>query len=474
MAKISIRTGVEIDGFLVGNTIHTGGMARLWEVMRANEEMPMLMKVPILREGEDPAAIVSFEMEQMIMPRLQGPHVPRFVANGQFNIQPYIVMERIPGPTLLPQLENLPLPVDEVAKLGMRIAVALDSLHRQQVVHLDLKPSNIMFRPSGEVVLIDYGLSHHRELPDLMAEEFRLPYGTAPYMAPEQVLGVRNDARSDIFALGVLMYFFTCDLRPFGDPQKLKGLKQRLWRDPVPLLKLKPDTPPWFQEIVLRCLEVNAARRPQTASHLAFDLINPAQVELTERSRKVKQDSFFNVLKRKSEPESAMIDHPAGALAGSASVPIIMVAVDLNDGEEGLAKPLRHTVQQILARMPNARLACVNVLKLARIALDSSLDAEGNNKHLNYLVKLKNWVHPLDLGHGRTTFHVLEAIDPAEAILEFARMNNVDQIIMGARANSTMRKILGSVSGRVAAEAPCTVTVVRNRGPSGNNHEHTN
>ena len=167
-------------GFWLEMLIHTGGMARLWEVTRANDDTPMLMKVPILREGEDPAVIVSFEMEQMIMPRLQGPHVPRFIANGEFNVQPYIVMERIPGPTLLPQLENLPLPVDEVAKLGRQIAVALDSLHRQHVVHLDLKPSNIMFRPSGEAVLIDYGLSHHRELPDLMAEEFRLPYGTAP------------------------------------------------------------------------------------------------------------------------------------------------------------------------------------------------------------------------------------------------------------------------------------------------------
>lgn len=463
MGKVDIRTGVEIDGFLVGNLIHKGGMARLWEVTRVNDGTPMLMKVPILREGEDPAVIVSFEMEQMIMPRLQGPHVPRFIANGEFNIQPYIVMERIPGPTLLPQLENLPFPADKVAKLGIQIAAALDSLHRQHVVHLDLKPSNIMFRPSGEAVLIDYGLSHHRELPDLMAEEFRLPYGTAPYMAPEQVLGVRNDSRSDIFALGVLMYFFASDLRPFGDPQKLKGLKQRLWRDPVPLLKLKPETPPWFQEIVLRCLEVNAARRPQTASHLAFDLNNPAQVELTQRSRKIKQDSFFTVLKRKSEPESSLIDRPATAIAGSAGVPIIMVAIDFSDGEEDLAKPLRHTVQQILTRMPNARLACVNVLKLARITLDSSLDAKGNNKHLNYLVKLKNWVCPLGLGEGKATFHVLEAIDPAEAILEFSRVNKVDQIIMGARANSAMRKILGSVSGRVAAEAPCTVTVVRNR-----------
>ena len=472
MAKTRIEPGIVIDGFLVGKIIHKGGMARLWEVTRANEDMPMLMKVPILREGEDPAAIVSFEMEQMIMPRLQGPHVPRFVANGDSHVQPYIVMERIPGPTLLPKLENLPLAIEDVAMLGARIAVALDSLHRQQVVHLDLKPSNIMFRPSGEVVLIDFGLSRHRELPDLMAEEFRLPYGTAPYMAPEQVLGVRNDPRSDLFALGVLMYFFASGIRPFGDPQRLKGLKRRLWRDPVPLLKLRPDTPLWFQEIVLRCLEVNAARRPQTASHLAFDLKNPAQVELTARSRKIKQDSFFAVLKRKSEAESATIERSPKAPMGSASVLIVMVAIDLSNVQEDLAKPLRQTIAQILGRTPITRLACVNVLKLARITLDSSLDAEGNNKHLNYLVKLKDWLHPLGLGDGKATFHVLEAIDPAEAILEFARVNNVDQIIMGARTNSTMRKILGSVSGRVAAEAPCTVTVVRDRGISGATHDH--
>ena len=463
MARVKIETGVVIDGFQVGNIIHRGGMANLWDVSRAKDDLPMLMKVPILREGEDPAAIVSFEMEQMIMPRLRGPHVPRFVANGDFNLQPYIVMERIAGKTLLPQLENLPLPFEEIARLGAQIATALEGLHQQKVVHLDLKPSNIMFRPSGEAVLIDFGLSRHRELPDLMAEEFRLPYGTAPYMAPEQVLGIRNDPRSDIFALGVLMYFFATDVRPFGDPQKLKGLKQRLWRDPVPLLRLRPDTPPWFQEIVLRCLEVNAAWRPQTASHLAFDLKNPAQVELTERSRKRKQDSFFAVLKRKSEPESALIERPAEALMASAATPIIMVAIDLGSGQEDLAIPLRNTVQQILARMPEARLACVNVLKLARIALDSSLDAEGNNKHLSGLVKLKDWLQPLGVKQGRATFHVLEAVDPAEAILEFARVNNVDQIIMGARANSTLRKILGSVSGRVAAEAPCTVTVVRSR-----------
>ncbi|MGO9702521.1 MAG: serine/threonine protein kinase, partial [Xanthobacteraceae bacterium] len=149
MVKPTLEPGVLLDGFRLEEILHRGGMATLWRVSRADEPMPMLMKVPIITEGEDPAAIVSFEMEQMILPRVSGIHVPKFVAAGDFGVQPYIVMERIPGKTLLPRLPELPLPYDEVAETGLKIAGALDDLHRQHVVHLDVKPSNIMFRPTG-------------------------------------------------------------------------------------------------------------------------------------------------------------------------------------------------------------------------------------------------------------------------------------------------------------------------------------
>src|SRR3954454_7248011 len=216
MADDSVQPGAVIDGFKVEECVHRGGMATLWSATRRDIGGPLLMKIPRVSEGEDPAAIVSFEMEQMIVPRLSGPHVPACFGTGDFSRQPYVVIERIPGKTLYSRLGELPLRLEEAAAIAAKIATALADLHRQNVIHHDIKPSSIMFRPTGEAVLIDFGLSHHNQLPDLLQEEFRLPYGTAPYMAPERLLGVRDDPRSDLFSLGVLLYFFTPGVRPFG------------------------------------------------------------------------------------------------------------------------------------------------------------------------------------------------------------------------------------------------------------------
>jgi len=133
MNRPRIEPGVNLEGFLIAERIHRGGMASLWAASHPDFDFPLLLKAPVLAEGTDPAAIVSFEMEQMILPRLSGPHVPRFLAQGEFEGHPYLVMERIPGPSLLPTLERLPLPWAEVAKLGSRIALALEDLHRQHV-----------------------------------------------------------------------------------------------------------------------------------------------------------------------------------------------------------------------------------------------------------------------------------------------------------------------------------------------------
>lgn len=283
--------GLVIDGFRLEEKLHKGGMAALWRVVRIEScgptsHMPLLMKIPLLGDNNDPTAIVGFEVEQMIQPKLSGIHVPQFVASGDFTGQPYIVMEQILGDSLRVRFDDSPLAPEEVARIGAKVASALHALHRQHVIHLDLKPSNIMFRPGGEAVLIDFGLSRHDQLPDLLAEEFRLPMGTAPYISPEQVLYIRNDPRSDLFALGALMYHLSTGQRALGNPGSVRGLRRRLYRDPVPPRALNAQIAPWLQEIILRCLEVDPAKRYASAAQLAFDLQHPGQVLLTARAEK--------------------------------------------------------------------------------------------------------------------------------------------------------------------------------------------
>jgi len=471
MSPHSLQAGMEFDGYRLEEKLHTGGMAALWRVTDLRQRHvgkpglengvpPLIMKVPLLYSSDDPTAIVAFEVEQMIMPKLKGVHVPRFFGSGDFDAQPYIVMEQIAGESLRSRFEQAPLPISEVVTIGIKVANALQDLHRQNVIHLDIKPSNIMFR-DGVAVLIDFGLSRHDRLPDLLDEEFRLPMGTGPYISPEQVLGVRNEPRSDLFSLGVLLYHLATGERPFGHPTSVSGLKKRLYRDPIPPRSHRADIPTWLQEIILRCLEVEPAARFDTASQLAFLLQYPEQLTLTGRAEKAQQDGYLSVIKRrlKASGIEPVLQHSISEHLAKA--PIIVAALDLTRGSEALAENLRNITRRMLQTEPGARLACLTIRKTSRIGMDDSLIKQGENIHVKQLVDLKHWARPLNISADKITFHVIEAPDPAGAIIEYAHNNDVDHIIIGSRGTSALRRYLGSVSAQVVAEAACTVTVVK-------------
>jgi eukaryotic-like serine/threonine-protein kinase len=454
------ESGQVIDGFRLLDPLQSGGMASFWRVSRDGTDLPMLMKLPLLRPGEDPVTIIGYEIEQMILPRLSGPHVPRFVAAGDFE-RPYIVMEFIDGQSLKSFLEKTPLPQDEVAAIGAKIAFALHDIHRQHVIHLDLKPSNVILRGS-DAVLIDFGLSRHDQLPDLVQEEAEGPVGTGAYIAPEQVLGERTDPRSDLFALGVILYFLATGERPFGEPQSIDGWRRRLWRDPMPPRALNPAIPPWLQEIILCCLEVDPGARYATAAQLAFDLQHPDHVKLTQRATRLRRDGFFTVAwRRLRQTRNRPVQRRAALTSYLADAPIVMAAIDVDAGHEPMNDALAHAVRRVLATQPNARLACINVLKIARLTLDEFEDQAGRNPHLGRLVELKHWARAIPVAPERITYHVLESTDPAGQLIDYARHNRVDHIVIGVHSRSTLRRHLGKVSARVVAEAPCTVTLVR-------------
>lgn len=459
--KRQLNAGDVIDGFRLEQQLPAGGMSSLWRVTRDDVTFPALMKIPLLAGGESPLVILGFEVEQMILSRLRGPHVPRYVAAGNFE-GPYIVMEMIDGPSLKAKLDHLPLSCAEVASIGARTAAALHDLHRQHVIHLDIKPSNVIMR-GEDAVLIDFGLSRHTRLPDLPAEEIPGPIGTGPYISPEQLDGVRDDPRSDIFALGVVLYFLATGQRPFGDPKTAREWRERLYADPAPPRSIRPEITPWMQEIILSCLERNPAKRHQTAAQLAFDLAHPEQIALTARAQATKSSGFMSAIVRRFQrwrPRPVTAKTRQVTAPSNNAAPIIVAAVDL-EATPALADALRDNLRRIVAAEPGARLACVNIFKMATLALDKFEDAEGRNIHLKRLAELEYWVHPIRDVTGHVTFHVLEAVDPAAALIEFARRSNADHIVIGARGASALRRYLGSVSSQVVAQAPCTVTVVR-------------
>jgi len=450
--------------------VHAGGMAHIYHVryaadadgVRRDPGFPMAMKIPRMTAGDGAENIISFEVECQIMPTLSGPHVPRFVAAGDLTRIPYLVMEYVEGQTLSHWVEaDAFTPFETVAQIGAALAHAAHSLHRQNVCHLDLKPANVLVKPDGSVLLLDFGLSCHAHYPDLLAEEMRKAVGSPVWIAPEQVVGVRGDLRSDIFAIGVMLYEWVTHELPFGSPQTQGGLRQRLWMDPQPPRQRRAEVPEWLQEIILRCLEPEAAKRYPSASHLAFDLSHPDQVTVTERGRRTQGTGFKTHFKRWIK--AAGMHYQPSPLPSQQieEVPILMVALPHTDVSDATLYSLREATQRSLGIRPGARLACVTVISPSATSSTESEKSE-TNVHRQHLSRMKQWAQPLDLRDHQMSCHVLESGDVAEALLRYAEANHVTMILMGAATHGLqMQRFVATVPIKVAMGAPCTVILVK-------------
>ncbi|KRE17489.1 serine/threonine protein kinase [Bosea sp. Root381] len=459
------QTGSVIDGFTLVERLASGAMSTLWRTTHPEHPGELVMKVPILDPGADVSMIVGFETEVMIHKRLSGPHVPRFVAAGDLARVPYIAMGFVAGTSLAKTIiAQAPLPVAEVVRIGIALAVALIDLHRQKVVHLDLKPQNVMMTPAG-AVLIDFGLSRHAELPDLLGEESSAPIGTAAYIAPEQVLGERNDPASDIFALGCILYQMVTGEEPFGRPATLPGMKRRLYHAPSPPRSVRPDTPAWLEEIILRCLEVDRSRRYADAAKVAFDLRHPDQVVVARHRRSAAPPSLAHrLLTLFQKRDEAEILGPSANRRRQAGPSIILAAVDLSGEHDRLAEAILAETKRLLDAREDSWLACLTVLRTEILRETRSVDEQGRSVYINRLVALKDWARPLHLPEDRVSYHVIEAVSAADAILNYTEHNDIDHIVLGARSSSAVRRHLGSISSKVVAEARCSVSVVRIKG----------
>ena len=469
-----LEPGETLDGFKILSCVHSGGMAHIYRVAYANGTadpgFPMAMKVPRMTAGDGAENIVGFEVEQEILQALTGPHVPRFVAAGDLTRVPYLVMEYIEAKPLDHWLEvaketrERPSP-EAIAKLGVAVAKATHSLHRQNVVHQDMKPANVLIRDDGSALLLDFGLSYHGHFPDLLAEELRKAIGSPVWMAPEQVVGVRGDPRSDIFAIGVMLYQLATGELPFGAPSTTGGLRQRLWMDPPPPRRHRPDLPPWLQEVIMRCLAPEAAQRYPSAAHLAVELSHPDQIKITARGNQTEGTSFRVHFKRWIKAAGMSYQPSPLPTEQIDQVPIVMVAVPNKDVTDATLYSLRIAVNRSLGTRPGARLACVTVISSSETSASDASKSE-SRVHTRYLEMLRLWAQGIEMGSHQTSFHVIESGDPAEALLAYARGNHVNVMVLGAATHGLkLQPFIPTIPIKVAMEAPCTVILVKQELP---------
>ncbi len=455
-----LKPGSEVAGYRVEAKLREGGMAVLYRVAPAGGQ-PAVLKVPKLGFGSHPACYAGFEAEQMILGRLTGPPAPRLLAKGEADFGPFLVMEQVAGTPLSEQAQRAPLPAAEVAGVGTALAFALHELHRQDVVHHDLKPSHVILGEDGRAVLLDFGLAFHAHLPDLVAAEAEQPLGTPAYLSPEQAAGVRGDPRSDIYALGVILYLLATGRLPFGQPRSRAGVRRRLYFDPPPPRRLRPEVPEWLQEVILHCLEVRAEARYASAAQVAQDLAHPEQIVLTDRGRRSRGAGLGTALARWFATLMAPPPERRPPSEHLAQAPHILVAVDTLGQSEALFQALRDAVRRLIAGERHWRLTCVTVLEPSLLTEQDEGAEIARSLHLQRLAELHHWAQPLALPRARVRFHVLSGADAAARLIDYARASHADHIVVGARGSSTLRRLLGSVSSRVAAEALCSVTIVR-------------
>jgi Tol biopolymer transport system component len=279
---MTLTAGSRLGPYEILSPLGAGGMGEVYRAKDTRLDRTVAIKVLPSHLSSSPESRQRFEREARTISQLSHPHICALHDVGREGETEYLVMEYLEGETLADRLLKGPLPLEQTLRFGIQIADALDKAHRQGIVHRDLKPGNVMLTKSG-VKLLDFGLakaiapvsqqSSHTALPTqhALTQEGTI-LGTFQYMAPEQLEGKDADARTDIFALGVVLYEMATGKKAFSGATQASLISSILRDEPQPISQVQPMSPPTLDRIVKTCLAKDPEERWQSAGDVGKEL----------------------------------------------------------------------------------------------------------------------------------------------------------------------------------------------------------
>jgi serine/threonine protein kinase len=281
---MTLHPGDQLDHYRVEKLVARSGMASIYRAADVRTDRPVALKIPHPEVESDPLFFDRFKREEAIGKKLDHPGVMK-VLDDEDRTRIYMVMEWVDGQLLRQILiEQHRLPAERATRITLGILHALDYIHSHGVVHRDLKPENIMVDSQDHIKLIDFGIAGAEGSRRLTFAKLTQAMGTPDYISPEQVKSKRGDARSDIYAVGVMLYEMLTGQAPFRGPNPFAIMNDRLLNNPIPPREVNPEISPQMQEIIYRAIERNPANRYASAREFAQDLERPEQVGVADRA----------------------------------------------------------------------------------------------------------------------------------------------------------------------------------------------
>jgi len=287
-----------LDHYRIDSLAARGGMADIFRATDMRSTRVVAIKVPRPELVNDGALVKSFAREARILEKFDHPGIVRVMREPGHD-RPYMVMEWVKGRLLRDILnEQGKLPEDRAVHIALSICDALEHIHRRGVIHLDLKPENIMVDGEDRATIIDFGIARTRASRRLTFAAGSMTMGTADYISPERVKEKRGDRRSDLYALGMILYEMLSGELPFSGLNPLVVMNARLLNDPPAVRTVNPVISAQLEEIICRALERDLKKRYASAQDFASDLRNESEVGTPRHLRTRQQRSQRSTMKQ--------------------------------------------------------------------------------------------------------------------------------------------------------------------------------